>query len=249
MKIQTFLNKLTIASLMLTSTASFVDAQNATVDIKAEKILNQYVTAIGGQEAIAKVENILSKSEMLFVERGLIISREISQNKENHFLVKVNSRHTGVIIRGFDGSTHWEQNKTSIRELNNEDKIGFLNEFAFMRFADWKKNLIGYTYLGMDTLEGGAFHCIAVKTIFGIDEKWYFNPSDYLLEYTIESLEMTQGSMSVVTKLEDYKEVDGVRHAFSRSIKMGDSNRKITFSSILHNQDVDPKIFEKPTLD
>lgn len=195
---------------------------------------------------LSKVENIVSKSEMLFMERGVTINREITQNKENHFLVKVNSIQTGEIVRGFDGSTHWEKNKSSIRELNNEDKISFLNEFAFMRFADWEKNLIGYTYLGIDTLEGRKFHCLAVKTIYGVDEKWYFNTIDFLLEYTTESIEMTQGNITVITKLEDYKEVDGIKHAFSRSIKMGDRNRKITFNSIMHNQNIDEKLFEKP---
>jgi len=51
MKIKSLLNKMTCAILMLISTASFVDAQNTAVDIKAEMILTQLASNPKGNVA------------------------------------------------------------------------------------------------------------------------------------------------------------------------------------------------------
>ena len=246
MKTQTIKNGRTIAALILIFFGNFTMAQTPAVDIEAEKILTNYISAIGGEKALSKIENIVSKSDALFVEAGLTINREMVQDKTNKLYIKVYSPQTGELYRGFDGDTFWEKSKSAIRVIDDENRMSYLNEFAFMRFAQWKKNLFDFEYLGLDSIDGNVFHGIVVKTIYGVKETWYFNTTDYLLSYTSEQLEMTRGEITVVTKFDDYREVDGVKHSFSRSIKMGERNRKITYSSILHNQVLDPELFVKP---
>jgi len=236
----------TIATLIFVFFGNFTIAQTHEVDKEAEKILTNYISAIGGEKALSKIENIVSKSDALFVEAGLTINREMVQNKGNSLYIKAYTPKTGELFRGFDGNTFWEKNKSAVTEIDAENRLSYLNEFAFMRFAGWKKNLIDFKYMGLDSIDGNVFHGIVVKTIYGVKETWYFNITDYLLSYTMEQLEMTLGEITVITKFDDYREVEGVKHSFSQSIKMGERNRKITYSSILHNQVIDPEIFAKP---
>lgn len=233
-----------IILMMITSTLTLVQAK----DKESEKVLNNYVTAIGGKSALAKIENIVSKSDALFVEAGFVINREIIQDKANHLFIKANSIKTGEISRGFDGDIYWEKNKTAVRIIDDEVKMSYINEFAFMRFSEWEKNLLDYTYKGVATIDGKEFYSISVITIYGVKEMWYFNTTDNLLAYIEEQLERPQGVMTVQTKMDDYREVDGVKHSFTQYIKMGNQNRKITYNSIQHNQEIDQKLFAMPVI-
>jgi hypothetical protein len=237
----------TIAILMLFLFGNYAMTQNLEVDKDSERILMNYVSAIGGEKALGEIKNIVSKSDLLVVEAGVIINREIVQDKTNNIHIKAYSPQTGEIFRGFDGNNYWEKNRSSVSVFNDERILSFLNEFAFMRFAEWKKTLLDAKYIGIESIDGKEFHTIAATTIYGVKEKWYFNKTDFLLSYMEEQLEMTSGVVPVITKFDDYREVDGVKHSFTQSIKMGRSNRKITYNSILHNQKIDYKIFSKPS--
>lgn len=246
MKKQTNIFGVTLVILLHFSTGSFATAQRSTIDKDAEKILNAYVSAVGGEKAMAKIENVVIKSDILIVEPGVTINREVVQDKTNKLHIKAYSPQTGEIFMGFDGSNYWEKNQSSVSEIDDERILSYLNEFAFMRFPEWKKNLIHAEYLGLESVDDEEFHCIAVKTIYGVNEKWYFNTTDFLLSYLQEQLEMTNGILTVITKFDDYRDVDGIKHPFTQYIKMGKQNRKITHNSISHNQAIDPKLFARP---
>jgi hypothetical protein len=235
-----------IAISILFLCGNFAIAQSPGFDKEAEKILMNYISAIGGETALSKIENIVSKSDMSIFEAGVTINREMVQDKANNLYIKAYTPQTGELFRGFDGGIFWEKNKSAVREIDAENRLSYLNEFAFMRFANWKKNLIDFDYLGLDSIDGKVFHGIEIKTKYGVKETWYFDTADYLLSYTKEQLEMTRGEVTVETKFDDYRELDGVKHSYTQSIKMGERNRKITYSSILHNQLIDQKIFSKP---
>ena len=75
---------------------------------------------------------------------------------------------TSELFRGFDGDIFWEKSKSSIREIDAENRLSYLNEFAFMRFANWKKILIDFEYQGLDSIDGKVFHGIEIKTKYGV---------------------------------------------------------------------------------
>jgi hypothetical protein len=237
---------ITFVILLHFLTGSFATAQRSAIDKDAEKILIAYVSAIGGEKALAKIENVVIKSDILVIEAGVTINREVVQDKTNKLHIKAYSPQTGEILMGFDGSNYWEKNRSSVSTIDDERILSYLNEFAFMRFSDWKKNLLAANYLGLESIDGEEFHCIAVRTIYGTKEKWYFDTTDFLLSYLKEQLEMTNGTITVTTKFDDYREVDGIKHPFTHYIKMGERNRKISHNSILHNQDIDPNLFTIP---
>lgn len=246
MKKQTKIFGITLVILLHILTGSFATAQRSAIDKDAEKILNAYVLAIGGERELEKIENVVIKSDLLIIGPGVTINREVVQDKTNKLHIKAYSPQTGEIFMGFDGNTYWEKNRSFVSTIDDERILSYLNEFAFMRFPKWKKNLIHAEYLGLDTIDDEEFHCIAVKTIYGVNEKWYFNTTDFLLSYMQEQLEMTNGALTVITKFDDYREVDGIMHPFTHYIKMGEQNRKITHNSISHNQAIDPKLFARP---
>lgn len=220
--------------------------KNAAKDPKAEKILNDFVTEIGGKKAISNIETLTSNSTLKFEESGLALEREIYETRSKQYFIKVSSPQTGNIYRGFDGKICWEKRQAQTREITGDEKQSFLNTSAFMRFADWENTLKSFSYQGLKERAGEKMHRIDVVTIWGAKESWYFNPSDNLLAQMEEPLDLPEGPSTATTTFSDYREVNGVKLAFTQTIHMPGQTRKVTFSKITANRDIEPNLFSLP---
>lgn len=215
-------------------------------DPKAEKVLRDYVSAIGGEKTLAKIENIVSKVDVVFVEPGITLIKEIIAEKSNRTYIKAFAPQYGEMIRGYDGEVLWEKRQAAVRVIYDEERNSFLNESAFLRFYNWKKNVNELEYSGIENINGTDLHKLSVKTNYGSKEIWYFSKENNLLVRIEELLLRPQGEFTAITTYEDYREVDGVLHSHLQNIYMQGQTRKISYLSIKHNQVIDNGIFTKP---
>jgi zinc protease len=238
--------KMFLAMLLIIVASGFAPKKEGEKDRKAEKILHEFVEATGGEKAIANIESLISKSQLEFVESGLVLKREIFETCANQCFIKVNSPQTGDIYRGYDGNQCWEKRQAEVRNIAGQEKQSFLNNSAFLRFAGWKKFLASYKYAELKNVAGTEMHKIDVITIFGAKESWYFKASDKLLVRMEEPLEMPEGPATVITTYTDYREVNGVKISFAQTISMPGQTREISFSEIKANREIDPHLFSLP---
>lgn len=216
-------------------------------DKKAEKILKNYVLAIGGEMAVNNIDNLVQTSELVFIESGVRVKKEIITDKTNRYYCKATAPGLGEVFKAFDGKIGWELFPSGLRVIGDNEKKTFLNESAFLRHSKWADNLLSYKYKGDVVIDGNELQKIAVTTIYGSSENWYFDKTDGLLSRMEEQMETPQGKVEVVTTFEDYKEIDGVKHSFVQHIIMPGKTNKIVITSISHNQPVDEKIFSYPS--
>lgn len=212
-------------------------------DKEAEKILENYVSAIGGEKALAKIKSTESFSVLTFVETGLVLDRKIVEDQTGNYFIKVSSPETGEIIRGFDGFVCWEKRVSGNRIIEGEEKKSFLNSASLLRFANWKNLLASFEYKGQQVVEGQELHKILVETKYGAQENWYFGKSDFMLVRMEEPMDKSLDEATIVTTFEDYREINGVKYAHTQYIKMPGRTRKIVFSGIAHNQRVDKNLY------
>lgn len=237
-------SKIKVVLIMLVIfAAAGSSARNTSKDRKAEKIMNDYVTVIGGKTTLSTIHNLVSRSELKFIESGMSIDREITETRENEYYIKVSSPQIGEIIRGCDGQTCWEKRQAAVRQIEGEEKRSFLNSSSFLRFAEWEKHLTDYKYGGLVNVEGTKMHKISVTTRYGIKENWYFNINSHYLEQIEEPLDLPEGPSTVITSFEDYNDVGEIKLPFTQIIKMPGQTRKISFVHINSNQVVDKSIF------
>lgn len=229
--------------LLFLASMNCAQAQLSKKDPEAEKILEKYVAAIGRANALAKIKTIESFSVLTFIETGLVLDRKIVEDHTGYYFIKVSSPETGEIIRGFDGLVCWEKRESGNRIIEGEEKNTFLNSASLLRYANWKKLLTTFEYKGLQVFEGEELHKIYIETIYGAKENWYFSKSNNLLVRIEEPVDTSLDEATVVTTFEDYREVNGVKHAFTQYIKISGRTRKVTFSSIVHNHKVDKKMF------
>ena len=210
---------------------------------EAERILENYVLAIGGAENLAKIKSIESFSVLTFIETGLVLDRKIIEDHTGNYFIKVSSPETGEITRGFDGMVCWEKRESGSRIIEGEEKNTFLNSASLLRFANWKKLLATFEYKGLHQVDGIDLHKIYIETLYGAKENWYFSKSNNLLARIEEPMDTSLDEATIVTTFEDYREINGIKHAFTQYIKMPGRTRKIVFSGITHNQKVDNKMY------
>jgi hypothetical protein len=238
--------RMTLALLLFIFSTGFANKKDATKDRKAAKILYEFAKATGGEKAIANIKTLSSKSQLEFVESGLVLYREIFETRSKQFFMKVNSSQTGCIYRGYDGKRCWEKRQSQAREIVGEEKQSFLNTSAFLRFANWEQTLAAFQYAGKTNVAGITLHRIDVKTIYGAKESWYFNATDHILARLEEPLDLPEGSAIAITTFYDYRDVNGVKLAFQQTIEMPGQTRKISFSEINANRDIDQNLFSFP---
>jgi zinc protease len=218
-------------------------AQLSKKDPEADRILENYVSAIGGEKTLAKIKSIESFSVLTFIETGLVLDRKIVEDHTGNYFIKVSSPETGEITRGFDGLVCWEKRESGNRIIEGEEKNTFLNSSSLLRFANWKKFLTTFEYKGLQQVEGIELHKIYVETIYGAKENWYFSKSNNLLVRIEEPMDKSLDEATIVTTFEDYREINGIKHAFIQFVKMPGRTRRIVFSGIAHNQKVDIKMY------
>lgn len=247
MKKETTKIGLTLVLTVLIAALNVAQTNAIGKDKKAEKILKNYVLAIGGEQAVNRIDNLLITSELTFIESGVTVKKEIVTDKTNRYYCKATASGMGEMFKAFNGKVCWELYPSGLRVAGENEKQTFLNESAFLRYAKWANILDSYKYLGFVEIDGNELHAISVTTIYGASETWFFNKTDSLLARIEEQLKMPQEKVKVVTTFEDYREINGVKYSFVQHIIMPDKTNKISLSRILYNQVIDEKIYALPS--
>jgi zinc protease len=234
---------ITLLLVLFVVSMNCAQAQLSKKDPEAEKILEKYVAAIGDEKALAKIKTIESFSVLTFIETGLVLDRKIVEDHTGNYFIKVSSPETGEITRGFDGLVCWEKRESGNRIIEGEEKNTFLNSASLLRYANWKKLLTTFEYKGLHQVDGIELHKIYIETIYGAKENWYFSKNNNLLVRIEEPMDTSLDEATIVTTFEDYREINGIKHAFTQYIKMPGRTRKIVFSGIVHNHKVDKEMF------
>jgi hypothetical protein len=66
---------ITVALMLIIITSDIASASKPKKDPKAEKILQEYISALGGKKALSKIDNLVSNVNVVFVEPGITLNK------------------------------------------------------------------------------------------------------------------------------------------------------------------------------
>jgi hypothetical protein len=93
----------------------------------ADQILDNYVDAVGGKDAIEKITSRVMRGSL--VAPGGTAPLEIYEKLPNKFLIIIDSPAAGMSQNGFNGTTAWSQNRQNgIREMSGPPVENFKRE-------------------------------------------------------------------------------------------------------------------------
>lgn len=246
----------TLKLLILGLTFCFVSALKAQT---AEKIIENYIENIGGQEAWSKIKSM----EVTGIGRQQEVDYPFiaTYMKDGRRIVDVNLQGNSFIFDAFDGESAWAMNFNTQKAeaLDAETSLNTKNsatDYLPDGFINYKDE--GYTIelLGKEAFEGTeCFKIKLIKKPYIVDgkeedniETYYFD-TDNFVPIAMESVIKTgQGKGSITQMLlSDYQEVDGLFIAFSQIQKFnGQIGLELTYKSVIFNSDIDENMFKIP---
>jgi carboxyl-terminal processing protease len=202
---------------------------------EAEAIMERYINAVGGREALARLKNRVSVGVCTYPFQGLSGKVTIYEEAPDKRSMSIDIPNLGVMRLVFDGKRGWLQNSLmGFYEYPEPTLASFRREFDFHRFTKYKELYSEIIYKGAIDTADGRVEIVQLAALDGSLDELHFNAKTGLLVYG--------GGM----KLGDYRQVDDVKVPFLITIPVAGLEIKIQLEQVSHNVQISPDAFAQP---
>jgi hypothetical protein len=213
-----------------------------------DEILEKYVKAVGGKEAIEKITSRSMKGSFNLESLGVSDAPvEMLSKAPNKSAMKIDVSGFGVVTRVFDGSTGWSSDPMSgLRELTGVELAQLKRSADFYQEINLKNHYTKLEVKGKEKVGAYETYLIEATPQEGSPEKFYFDVNTGLLVRQDGEAEGPQGKMLMETYMDDYKVVDGVKIPHTLKQVNPAMTMVIKFAEIKSNVEIDEAKFGKP---
>ncbi|HEX6280560.1 MAG TPA: hypothetical protein VFZ49_11175 [Pyrinomonadaceae bacterium] len=213
----------------------------------AKEVVDKYVSAIGGREALTKHKSRKETGTIELSPMGLKGTLESYSRSDNRLLTKLNIAGIGEIVDGFDGTTAWTVNPVQgSRVKAGEELLQTKRNSMFAREANFDKIYDSLTVRGIDKV-GDRDTYVVVASSKGLpDEILYFDTDNGLMLRSDSIVIAPEGKQAVNTFYEDYREVDGVKSPFKVRAKTPAFEINTAITEIKYGVDIEDSKFTQP---
>lgn len=211
-----------------------------------QSILDRYIQAIGGREAMKKHTSVHVTGTISVPANGISGNVETYAARPNKQLVKMTLTGIGETLRGFDGTHAWSTDPMRGPNLATGKE---LEERTLD--ADFDSNLnVSTRYTSMKTLEKTTFdgkecYKLSLTRKDGVEDIDFYDVSTGLKVGSINSRESGMGKITATSTLREYKKfADILQPTVVTQSAMG-AEFIMTITSIEYDK-VEPSVFELP---
>jgi hypothetical protein len=178
----------------------------------ARQVVDAYVEAIGGVEAISRATHRHVKGEMSMPSAGMSMTMEMWQARPNKMLMVMSIPGMGEVRQGYDGQTAWSSNPMQGPRIIEGAE---LEQTA--RQADFDSNLrFEHLFPTMETVERtelGGRPCYKVRMVAqnGDESFGCFDVETRLLLGMTSRMESEMGTIESTVAFHDYRDFGGVK--------------------------------------
>ncbi len=207
-------------------------AQGQTID----EVINKHIAALGGKENLSKIQNIVMEGNLNYQGTDIGIVITTVHNKLNRQDISVNG------MQGFDMLTDKEgwaympfmgmqkpEPKAAEEVMQNKADLDLAGPLVDYAAKGHKVEL-----MGKESVEGKSCYKIKVNLAGGKVLIIYIDVESNLISRTIDKRKVNGQEVDLQTDLADYKDVEGVKMAYSITQQYGTTY----ISSIKVNQTV-----------
>lgn len=214
-----------IALAMVATVAA--GAQGATPDA----ILARYAKAVDPQGKLATVEGFTSTATMEM--QGMAMTMKSVQRRPDHVVITMSMPGLGELKQGYDGSVAWAMDPMQGPRILSDVEAKQLRDGAdFKVMVRDKSTYEKAEAAGEAQVDGEATDCVRITWKSSRVTTECFSRQTGLL---LESRSMTQtpqGDMETVTRMYDYKAVDGIMMAHRLVNQVAGMTQNITMSEM-----------------
>ncbi len=208
----------------------------------AQSIVDKYIEAIGGKDAIAGIKNSVSKGNMMIVAMGMSATSTSYVELPNAVSI-MEIEGFGEFLSGIKDGTPWSSNMMAGDQvLEGAEAKGAMQQSDPQMWLHWKNYFTSAETVGEEAVGDAAAWKVAFTPEEGAVMNYWFDKESGLI---IQSEGPGIGGPATNT-MSDYKDVGGVLVAHSITSEGGQGAIEITMESIEHNTTIDSSVFEVP---
>lgn len=213
----------------------------------AKQIIDKYVKAIGGREALLKHKSRFQTGTIELTPMGVKGTVESYSRSDNRSLTKVSLAGVGDILDAFDGTTGWTSNPlqgSRVKEGKELQQAKRLSTFG--REANLDTIYSGLTVRGVEKV-GDRDAYVVVASSEGLpDDILYFDMETGLMLRSDSIVIAPEGQQATSTFYEDYRDVGGVKSAFKIRAKTPAFEINTVVSEIKYDVTIEDSKFKRP---
>jgi outer membrane lipoprotein-sorting protein len=222
----------------------------------ADEIIEKYLTAIGGREALAKVTSRTTTGTITLSTPGGDVSGPVeiynqAPNKSRTVItLDLSSFGAGQITfdQRFNGTSGYVLDTLQ----GNRDIAG--NQLENMKNGSFPTPFLNYKELGATAELGGKekvgereAYVLILKPKSGSVARQFIDIESYLPIRTVIKVVLPQvGEIEQTTEFSDYRDVDGIKVAFSVRATSAVQTSTVVITKVEHNTKIDEALFSKP---
>jgi hypothetical protein len=203
-------------------------------------ILDKYVKALGGVQAIRTPVSRIMKGTITFRSTGANGTIAVYAKAPNKLLTEIRSAVNGSLRTGFNGTTAWEEKHGGVEEL----ALFPVREADFYLPINLRQLYPRIELKGKQKIAAREVYVLEAPRN-GNPKKWYFDAKTGLLLRTEAT--NSEGKIRRTEEYDDYAFIDRVR--IPLIVHRIDENQNeiiIEFREVKHNVPIDDARFEKP---
>lgn len=212
-----------------------------------EEIMMKKIEALGGEAALARHHNCLMKGTMSI--SGIQMDATIYTAEPNLQYILFDSEMIGKMESGCNGKVAWDlsvMQGASVKE--REELETALFDAAFNPELHWRDRFTSIDVQAVEEINGKPCYKAVLTPKLGEPVTTHIDIETGLTLKTATVINSAMGSVSVVSDLSDYREVDGVKVPFTtRVLLMGAQEMITTLDSVEFNVDIPERTFDLPT--
>lgn len=223
------------------------DAKPAAALPSVDDILDKFVAAIGGKDAIMKQNSRVMKGSFDIEAMNVSGTVEVFTKAPNKNAVVVTIPSFGVFNQTYDGDKAWSSNPMEgLRELAGTELAAAKRRSDFYNELNYKKNYSKLTVTGKEKVGASDAYVIEAVPAEGAPEKLYFDVATNLLVKHDFEAESPQGKVPTESFVEDYKAVDGVKVPHTMKQVSPVFSMSMKFTEVKTNVAIEDAKFGKP---
>jgi hypothetical protein len=227
----------------------------------ADEIVEKHLAAIGGRAALARLESRIARGTISVSVQGVDLAGpvEIYSKAPNQLrsyakldLSQVSGGTVGEVVvdQRCDGKSGFLRNTLQgDRDLTGNPLQSMLNTAVFPTpLLNYKEAGGKVELAGKDTVGDRPVLVVLYSPKAGFPFKEFFDAENYQLLRVVSKTDIPElgGETEQTVDYRDYREVDGVKIAFTQSIVNAAQSISITLQTVEHNKPIDESMFSKP---
>lgn len=218
----------------------------------AEKVLERFVQASGGQEAFLKVKTVSMSGTMEIKAQGIKAAMKMYRADGGKTYTVFDLPGFGKQEDGSDGNIVWDKTVLGPRIKSGSEKF----------LASCAKSAIGTEYApsaadmancydnvvmsGAEELDGKTAFKLVLTPKQGKTQEQWFDKESGLLKKLRMTVPSPMGELPMNVIFEEYKSIDGILTPIRMTNQIGPLSMTLSFEEILYNPKIPAQIFALP---